>query len=55
MDNTRSEQMEKGIDQAKKSYQSPGKLMVLGAIDSVVLSSTHAGNDGSPGTTGVLS
>ena len=49
MDNTRSEQTEKGIGQAKKSYQSPGKLMVLGAIDAVVLSSTQVGSDGNPG------
>lgn len=50
MDNTRSEQMEQGTKQAKKAYQSPGKLMVLGAIDSVVLSSTNSGSDGHPGS-----
>jgi hypothetical protein len=35
----------------RKPYQTPGRLMVLGAIDSVVLSSTHAGTDGGGHTT----
>ncbi len=46
MENTLSDKPDTGARQTdRKPYHSP-RLMVLGAIDSVVLISSHIGNDG---------
>jgi hypothetical protein len=40
------ERMENGVSSARKAYQSPKKLMVLGELDTVVLAGSSKGTDG---------
>jgi hypothetical protein len=47
MDKTRDERVNFGTDQTKKPYCPPAKLTVLGAVESVVLSGSSTGKDGS--------